>query len=192
MITKRQKKEKIYANISYLETKEEAAAENIAGIYERKNNKARTFAPPYNVEKSNFNEYGLDINGLDKDGYNINGLDDYGLDKDGYDINGIKGTREKYPNRKNNWTNDDNGILYDQYGFDKNRLNKDGYNIYGFDKNGLNKDGLNKYGYKKSSGKGLNISSLPVLLSKIYTNNSSKELINDIKQLVKICTKINK
>ena len=64
-------------------------------------------------------------------------------------------------------------------------MNKDGYNIYGFDEKGLNKDGLNKYGYKKSSGKGLIISSLPVLLSKIYTNNSSKELINDIKQLVK-------
>ena len=75
--------------------------------------------------------------------------------------------------------------MYDQHGFDKERFNKDGYNIYGFDKNRLNKDGLNKYGYKKSSGKGLNISSLPVLLSKIYTNNSSKELINDIKQLVK-------
>ena len=47
---------------------------------------------------------------------------------------------------------------------------------------------------KKSSGKGLNISSLPILLSKIYTNNtaepsdlarSSKELINEIKKLVK-------
>ena len=75
--------------------------------------------------------------------------------------------------------------MYDQYGFDNEGFNKDGYNIYGFDKNGLNKDGLNKYGYKKSSGKGLNISSLPVLLSKIYTNNSSKELINGIKKLVK-------
>ena len=75
--------------------------------------------------------------------------------------------------------------MYDQYRFDKEGFNKDGCNIYGFDKNGLNKDGLNKYGYKKSSGKDLNISSLPVLLSKIYTNNSSKELINDIKQLVK-------
>ena len=52
-------------------------------------------------------------------------------------------------------------------------------------KKGLNKDGLNKYGYKKSSGKGLNISSLPVLLPKIYTNNSSKELINEIKKLLK-------
>ena len=38
---------------------------------------------------------------------------------------------------------------------------------------------------KKFSGKGLTISSLPILLSKIYTNNSSKELINNIKQLVK-------
>ena len=40
------------------------------------------------------------------------------------------------------------------------------------------------FDYKKLSGKGLNISSLPILLSKIYTNNSSKELINDIKQLI--------
>ena len=102
----------------------------------------------------------------------------------------LKELEKKYSNRKINWINDDNDILYDQYGFDNEGFNKDGYNIYGFDKNGLNKDGLNKdglnkYGYKKSSGKGLNISSLPVLLSKIYTNNSSKELINEIKKLVK-------
>ena len=75
--------------------------------------------------------------------------------------------------------------MYDQYGFDEEGFNKDDYNKYGFDKNGLNKDGLNKYGYKKSSGKGLNISSLPVLLSKIYANDSSKVLINEIKKLVK-------
>ena len=37
---------------------------------------------------------------------------------------------------------------------------------------------------EKSSGRGLTISSLPILLSKIYTNNSSKELINDIEQLI--------
>ena len=36
---------------------------------------------------------------------------------------------------------------------------------------------------KKSSGRGLTISSLPIFFSKIYTNNSSKELINNIKQL---------
>ena len=37
---------------------------------------------------------------------------------------------------------------------------------------------------KKSSGKVLNISSLPILLSKIYTNNSSKKLISNIEQLI--------
>ena len=37
---------------------------------------------------------------------------------------------------------------------------------------------------KKSSGRSLTISALPILLSKIYTNNSSKELINDIEQLI--------
>ena len=37
---------------------------------------------------------------------------------------------------------------------------------------------------KKSSRKGSTISSLPILLSKIYTYNSSKELINDIEQLI--------
>ena len=98
-----------------------------------------------------------------------------------------------------NWRND-GGILYDQYGFNSTGFNKDGYDIYGFDidgfnkdgdningfnKDGLNKDELNKFGYKKKSGKVLNVSALPILLSKIYTNNSSKELINDIKQLVK-------
>ena len=38
---------------------------------------------------------------------------------------------------------------------------------------------------KKSSGRGLTISCLPILLSKMYTNNSSKEITNEIKQLVK-------
>ena len=37
----------------------------------------------------------------------------------------------------------------------------------------------------KSSGKGLTISDLPILLSKIYTNNNSKEMINEITQLIK-------
>ena len=37
---------------------------------------------------------------------------------------------------------------------------------------------------KKKSGKGLKISALPIFLSKAYTNNSSKRLISDIKQLI--------
>ena len=210
---KKTKEEKIYANIPYLETEEEAA-ENIVDIYEQKDNKARTFAPPYNVEeeadiyerkeKSDLNEYGINIDGLDRDGYNINGLDEYGLDRDGYNINGvnkngidrngyningIEGTRKKYSKRKVNYKEDDDGNLYDQYGFNSEGFNKDGYNIDGFDTDGfdidgLNKDGLNKFGYAKKIGKGFNISALPILLSKIYTNNSSKELIKNFKQLV--------
>ena len=38
---------------------------------------------------------------------------------------------------------------------------------------------------KKSSGNGLTINHLPILLSKIYTNNNSKEIINEITQLTK-------
>ena len=91
---------------------------------------------------------------------------------------------EKNTPKKIYWK-DYNGVLYDQYGFNSTGFNKDGYDIYGFDIDGLNKYGLNKFVYKNKSGKGLNISALPILLSKIYTNNSSKEIINDIKQLVK-------
>ena len=120
-------------NIPYLEIEEEAA-ENIADIYEQRDNKARTFAPPHNVDdiedfdykRKKFNEHGIDVNGLDKDGYNINGLNKYGVNKYGLNINNIKGTRKKYSNRKINWITDDNGILYDQYGFDGDGFNKDG------------------------------------------------------------------
>ena len=38
---------------------------------------------------------------------------------------------------------------------------------------------------KKSSGKGLTINDLPILLSKIYANNNSKEIINEITKLTK-------
>ena len=67
----------------------------------------------------------------------------------------------------------------------------DGYDIYGFDKNGLNKNGRNMYGKIKTSKaksfkdqKGKGHVNLPLALFKIYTKNSSKELINNIKQLI--------
>ena len=88
--------------------------------------------------------------------------------------------------------------MYDIYGFDSTGLNKDDYDIDGFDK-----DGSNKYGYKKKSTKkdtkskikttkaksfkgqkGKVYVNLPILLSKAYTNNNSKELINNIKQII--------
>ena len=86
--------------------------------------------------------------------------------------------------------------MYEQYGFNSQGFNKDGYNIYGFNRigfnsegfnsegfniDGLNKDRLNKFGYTKKLGKGLNISALPIFLSKIYASNtvepSPKKLI---------------
>ena len=70
--------------------------------------------------------------------------------------------------------------------------------MYGSNKNGLNKNGFNIYGCKPKSNKikiykrkffedrkRRGYVDLPILLSKMYTNNNSKELINDIKQLVK-------
>ena len=54
--------------------------------------------------------------------------------------------------------------------------------MYGFDSNGFNKSGYDIY--NKKSGKGLKISALPIFLSKSYNNNNSKELINNIKQLI--------
>ena len=127
----------------------------------------------------------------------INGVDENGSDRDDYNTNGIKGTRKKYPKRKVNYKEHDNDILYNQYGFDLTGFNKDGYNIYGFDKNRLNKDGRDMYGNKKKSSKiktskakffkdkkGRGYVDLPIALSKIYTNNSSKKLINNIKQLI--------
>ena len=118
-----------------LETEEESA-ENIANIYESRDDTRKK-------EKSDFNEYGIDINGLNRDGYNTNGIDENGLDRDGYNINGIEGTIKKYPKRKVNWRDDDD-VLYDQYGFNSAGFNKDGYDIYGFDIDGFNKDDYKK------------------------------------------------
>ena len=123
---KKTEKEKIYANIPYLENEDEAAynVEEEADIYERKDDTGKK-------EKSDLNEYGINIDGLDKDGYNINGLDEYGLDRDGYNINGvdrngyningIEGTRKKYSKRKINYKEDDDENLYDQYAFNSER-----------------------------------------------------------------------
>ena len=51
-------------------------------------------------EKSDFNEYNIDINSLNKDGYNINGVDENGVDKNRLNINGIKGTRKNIQKEK--------------------------------------------------------------------------------------------
>ena len=137
------------------------------------------------------------INGLDENGYNINGYNINGLNENGYNINGTKGTKKKNPNINIKFKKAKNGILYDRYGFDKDGFKKDGYDMYGFDKDGLNKNGFNIYGYKPKSNKitiykrkfskdqkGKRYDDLPILLSKMYTNNNSKELKTNIKNLL--------
>ena len=45
-------------------------------------------------EESDFNEYGIDVNGLGRGGYNTNGVHVNGLDRNGLNINGIEGTKK--------------------------------------------------------------------------------------------------
>ena len=144
------------------------------------------------IRDSAYKINGLDKNGLYESGYNINGLDE-----NGYNINGIKGTKKKNPNINIKFKRAKSGILYDQYGFDKDGFNKDGYDMYGFNKDGLNKNGFNIYGYEPKSNKikiykkkffedqkGKEYVDLPIPLSKMYTNNNSKELKTNIKNLL--------
>ena len=69
--------------------------------------------------------------------------------------------------------------------------------MYGFNKDGLNKNGFKIYGYKPKSNKiiiykrklskdqkGKRYVDLPILLSKMYTNNNSKKLKTNIKNLL--------
>ena len=67
-----------------------------------------------------------------------------------------------------------------------------------FSEDGFNQNGFDKYVYKKTSGriktneaksfknqKGKGYVNLPILLCKMYVNNSSKKLKNNTKQLLK-------
>ena len=54
------------------------------------------------------------------------------------------------------------------------------YSVYGKDKGRIRTDKAKSF--KDQKGKGY--VNLPIKLSKIYTNNISKELINNIKQLI--------
>ena len=80
---KKTEEEKIYDNIPYLETEEEAA-ENIADIYERKDNKARTFAAKHKVKKDNKARTFAPKHNVKKNDFDINfddsDIEDFNLD----------------------------------------------------------------------------------------------------------------
>ena len=131
--------------------------------------------------KDKYDRNGFDRDGINqytKDKYDINGFNRDGFHKDtrsiydynGFDINGKhKDTKSKY---------DSNG--FDRYSI--NQYTKDKYDI-----NGKHKDkGKIKTDQAKSfeDQKGKGYVNLPIALSKTYTNNNSKELINNIKQLI--------
>ena len=75
--------------------------------------------------------------------------------------------------------------IYDPNGFDINGFHKDTRSKY--DSNGFDINGKHKArSFEDQKGKGY--VNLPILLSKIYTNNtvkpSSKELVSNVKQLI--------
>ena len=62
----------------------------------------------------------------------------------------------------------------------KQYIKKINYLLYGKDKEKIKTDEVKSFEDQKGKG----YVNLPIALSKIYTNNSSKELINNIKQLI--------
>ena len=183
----------------FLETEEEAA-ENIADINKqrdmrKKDNKARTFAPPDNTdtsflkttEKINLNDIDNLIDRIKKnnDDHNMSKIIIADEDKVFYDydlsyflediksgkINNLN-VQKAYNNRISRIENNLANAKKDSYGIRvyKKYINDLKNKIFRDDASDIEKD--NKDGNKRSSGKGLNISSLPILLSKLNTNSS--------------------
>ena len=158
-------------------------------------------------EKKKINDF--DEDGIHKDTgkhYDLNGFNSYGInartsDKynpEGFDIKGFhKNTKTLHdPNDFNiNGNHVRTNDKYNPKGFNRNGFHKDTKTIY--DPNGFDKYGHDIYDNKKKSSK-IKTSkaksfkdqkekghvNLLIVLSKIYTDNSSKELINSIKQLI--------
>ena len=135
-----------------------------------------------------------------------NGFDSYAIhtrtndkyDHNGFDIKGFhKDTKNLYDTNGFN-TNGNHVITNDKY--DNNSFNRKGFHKdtkTKYDTNGFGKYGNNICDNRKKTSKiktnkaksfedqkGKGYVDLPIALSKIYTNNSSKELINNIEQLI--------
>ena len=114
--------------------------------------------------KWGYNINGIDRQGLNRNRYNINGYSNSGYDSQNYNING-----------------------YNSSGYDRDR-----YNINGYKQNGLDRWGNKRKALKKNiPGSGLKIltkqqmlACLPILLAQIKAGNNSRELKNEIRQLL--------
>ena len=132
-----------------------------------------------------YDSKGFNIKGEHKDTKTTcdpNGFDRYGIHQythDKYDGNGF----DRYGKHK------DTKAIFDTNGFNRDGINQytnDKYDANGFDRYGNKKPSKIKTSKAKSfkDQKGKGHVNLTIALSKIYTNNSSKELINNIKQLI--------
>ena len=139
--------------------------------------------------KDGYDRWGFNKDGFNKDGkkgkkytkwgYNTNGVDRQGLNKDRYNINGYKNSGY------NSQSYNING--YNISGYDRGHYNMNGYNYYGFDRQGYKRKALKK----NMPGSGLKIlipqqmlARLPILLAQIKAGNNSRELKNEIRQLL--------
>ena len=163
----------------------------------------------YGFNKDGVNKDGYDEYGFNKDGFNKDGYDEYGFNKDGFNKDGKKDKKiNKWGYNINGLDRqrlDKNGYNINGYntsGYDSHKYNINGYNTNGYDSqkyniNGYNSRGLNRQGNKRKALKkniprsGLKIltpqqmlARLPILSAQIKAGNNSRELKNEIRQLL--------
>ena len=144
--------------------------------------------------KEGYDGAGYNEWGFNKDGFNKDGYDRWGFNKDGFNKNGKKDKKYNKWRYNINWV-DKQG--FDRQGYNINGYKSSGYNIRGYNINGYNKNGLNIRGNKRKAlkknmpGSGLKIltlqqmlARLPILLAQIKAGNNSRELKNEIRQLL--------
>ena len=123
---------------------------------------------------SGYGKWGFNKDGFNKDGYDKWGFNKYGFNKDG-----------KKDNKHNKWRYNING--FDRQGFNEDQYNINGYNYYGFDRQGYKRKALKK----NIPGSELKIltpqqvfTRLQILLAQIKAGYNSRELKNEIRQLL--------
>ena len=163
----------------------------------------------YGSDKDGFNEYGYDEYGFNKDKFNKDGYDKWGFNKDGFNKDGKKDKKfNKWGYNINGL--DRAGLNRNRYninGLDRPGLDIDSYNINGYSTSGYNsqsyninvykQNGIDRWGNKRKAlkknipGSGLKIltpqqmlTRLPILLVQIKAGNNSRELKNEIRQLL--------
>ena len=163
----------------------------------------------WGFNKDGYNKDGYDNLRFNKHGFNKDGYDNWGFNKDGFNKDGGKSKKyNKFGHNINGFdrqrfTRDYYNINgYNNGGYDRDHYNINGYNNGGYDRdyyniNGYNARGLNRKGNKRKAlkknipGSGLKIltpqqmlARLPILLAQVQVGNNSRDLKNEIRQLL--------